>query len=60
MNTELLQKINDVIDQAIESENRFAVWRGKLTESDDIEWKIFINADYDNHEGDLLIRVKKR
>jgi hypothetical protein len=60
MNIELLQKINDVVDQAIESENRFAFWRGKLNETDETEWKIFVNADYDNREGDLLIRVKKR
>jgi hypothetical protein len=60
MNAELLQKINDVVDSAIESEDRFAVWRGKLNEIDNVEWKIFIDADYGNHEGDLLIRVKKR
>jgi len=60
MSDELRNKIQEIVEIAKNSEDRFAVWRGKLNETDETEWKIFVNADYDNREGDLLIRVKKR
>jgi hypothetical protein len=60
MTDELRNKIQEIVEIAKNSEDRFAVWRGKLNETDETEWKIFVNADYDNREGDLLIRVKKR
>jgi hypothetical protein len=60
MTDELRNKIQEIVEIAKNSEDRFAVWKGKLDDSDDIKWKIFVDSDYDNHEGDLLIRVKKR
>ncbi len=60
MSDELRNKIQEIVEIAKNSEDRFAVWRGKLNETDETEWKISVNADYDNREGDLLIRVKKR
>lgn len=60
MNNELRNKIQEIANIAESSENKFAMWRGKLNELDETEIKIFVSADYDGNEGDFLIRVKIR
>jgi hypothetical protein len=56
----LIAKIEDTINDASNSEQRTAVWRGKLNELDETEIKILVLADYDGNVGDFLIRVKQR
>jgi hypothetical protein len=56
----LIAKIEDTINDASNSEQRTAVWRGKLNELDETEIKILVSADYDGNVGDFLIRVKQR
>ena len=56
----LIAKIEDTINDASNSEQRTAMWRGKLNELDETEIKILVSADYDGNVGDFLIRVKQR
>lgn len=56
----LIIKIEETINDAKNSEQRTAVWRGKLNESDEFDWKIIVDGRYNENEDDYLIRVVKR
>jgi hypothetical protein len=58
MSQELLNKIQEIANLALESEDNFAVWKGKINESDSFITKIFVIAHYEGNENDFLIRVK--
>ncbi len=56
----LVMQIEETINQALSSQEKFAAWRGKVNESDEFEWKILADCRHGNSEDDYLIRVVKR
>lgn len=57
MDPKLLEKIDETMIASQNSEHKFAVWRGKVNESDEFEWKILSECKTDDV---FLIRVTKR
>lgn len=58
MDPKLLEKIDDTMIASQNSEIKFALWRGKLNETDEFEWKILCECK--TNDNDFLIRVIKR
>ena len=58
MSDELRNKIQEIANLALESEYNFAVWKGKINETDDVITKIFVSSNYEGLENNYLIRVK--
>lgn len=59
MDPKLLEKIDEIMLASKNSEEKFAVWRGKINETDDFEWKVIVDCRNNNND-DYLIRVLKR
>jgi hypothetical protein len=56
----LITKIEETLNQALNSEEKYASWRGKVNEADEFQWKIIADCRHGNSEDDYLIRVVKR
>jgi len=56
----LITKIEETLNAALNSEERYAAWRGKVNESDEFEWKILADCRHGRIDDDYLIRVVKR
>jgi len=60
MSDELRNKIQEIVEIARNSEERYFAWRGKVNEADEFQWKIIADCRHGNSEDDYLIRVVKR
>lgn len=58
MGPKLMEKISETMIESQNSEEKFAVWRGKVNETDEFEWKILCECR--KSDDDFLIRVTKR
>lgn len=58
MNQDLLNKIQEVADEAYSNETHYAFWRGKINETDEFEYKI--QVDYNPETLRFQIRAGKR
>lgn len=59
MDPKLLEKIDELVITSQNSEEKYALWRGKINETDEFEWKVIVDCRNNNND-DYLIRVIKR
>lgn len=55
MTTPLANKVAEVVDSALVSQEGVVVWRGDVSGE---EWKI--SADYNGIKEEILVRIKRR